>query len=149
MAENYIYVEHVPAMERLRRSPTGHVGRYITKQTRQTRFNAHAGVPKPGGPGGGRTKINFSTGQLMAGIRHEVVINNGELEGRVIAIPDHALFVHEGTPPHVIKAKRAPNLVFFWHKVGHVVAFKKVNHPGQPPNPFLLDGLKRAFNRIG
>jgi hypothetical protein len=29
-----------------------------------------------------------------------------------------------------IKAKNAPYLVFFWPKVGRVVHFKSVNHPG-------------------
>lgn len=48
---------------------------------------------------------------------------------------------HEGTEPHVIRARRRPMLVFFWPKVGRVVSFKAVNHPGTEPNRFLSDAL--------
>lgn len=53
-----------------------------------------------------------------------------------------ALWHHEGTRPHVIRARRAPLLVFFWPRVGRVVAFEKVNHPGTKPNRFLLNALR-------
>lgn len=56
----------------------------------------------------------------------------------------YAKWVHEGTQPHVIYARRAPRLVFFWPKVGRVVAFPKVNHPGTKPNRFLLRALRAA-----
>jgi hypothetical protein len=52
-----------------------------------------------------------------------------------------ALIHHEGTVPHVIRARRAPRLVFFWGKVGKVVAFKSVNHPGTKPNRYLTNAL--------
>jgi hypothetical protein len=61
----------------------------------------------------------------------------------VINVP-YAFFHHEGTPPHVIRARRAPMLVFYWPKVGHVVAFKQVNHPGTKPNRFLVNALRVA-----
>lgn len=48
---------------------------------------------------------------------------------------------HEGTVPHVIQARRRPMLVFYWPKVGRVVAFKSVNHPGTDPNRYLTDAL--------
>lgn len=48
---------------------------------------------------------------------------------------------HEGTVAHVIQARRRPMLVFYWPKVGRVVAFKRVNHPGTDPNRFLTDAL--------
>jgi hypothetical protein len=53
-----------------------------------------------------------------------------------------ALMHHEGTRPHVIRARRAPMLVFYWRRVGRVVAFKKVNHPGTQPNHYLTDPLE-------
>lgn len=52
-----------------------------------------------------------------------------------------ALLHHEGTNPHVIAARRRPLLVFFWPKVGHVVAMKSVRHPGTEPNRYLLDSF--------
>lgn len=53
-----------------------------------------------------------------------------------------ALLHHEGTQPHVIAARRKPRLVFFWPKVGRVVSFKRVNHPGTKPNRYLTDALR-------
>lgn len=142
------YVESPLGMAHLTKSWNGPIGRYILRQTRQAAFFSRQFAPKPGGPGHGATKINFATGQLFAGIMtSRGRSNKGELEGRVIALPEHALWVHEGTDPHVIKAKNAPKLVFFWHKAGRVVSFDKVNHPGNPADPFMVKGLKRAFNR--
>jgi hypothetical protein len=48
-----------------------------------------------------------------------------------------------GTKPHVIAARRAKYLRFYWPKVGKVVFFKSVNHPGTKPNPFM----SRAYRR--
>lgn len=52
-----------------------------------------------------------------------------------------ALLHHEGTPAHVIRARQKPMLVFYWPKVGQVVAFRQVNHPGTQPNRYLTDAL--------
>jgi hypothetical protein len=54
----------------------------------------------------------------------------------------YALFHHEGTQPHIIRARRAPRLVFYWPKAGRVVAFPQVNHPGTKPNRFLTNALR-------
>lgn len=42
----------------------------------------------------------------------------------------YASFVDAGTRPHVIEARRKPNLVFFWPKIGGIFVGKRVNHPG-------------------
>lgn len=52
-----------------------------------------------------------------------------------------ALIHHEGTVPHLIRAKNKPMLVFFWRKAGRVVRFRQVNHPGTKPNRYLTDSL--------
>lgn len=52
-----------------------------------------------------------------------------------------ALWHHEGTQPHIIRAKNAPKLVFYWARVGKVVAFVQVHHPGTKPNRFLVNAL--------
>jgi len=47
-----------------------------------------------------------------------------------------------GTKPHVIRAKRAKYLRFYWPKVGKVVYFTAVNHPGyRPKNDFVKQGV--------
>lgn len=53
-----------------------------------------------------------------------------------------ALIHHEGTEAHVIAARTAPRLVFYWAKAGGVVAFPLVHHPGTRPNRFLVDALR-------
>lgn len=50
-----------------------------------------------------------------------------------------ALWVHEGTVPHRIDGN--PLLIFYWSKMGTVVAFRHVNHPGTQPNRFLVEAL--------
>jgi len=57
----------------------------------------------------------------------------------------YALYVNEGTKPHEIKAKNAPFLVFFWPKVGRVVHFKRVWHPGTRPYKFLNRAQESAM----
>lgn len=52
-----------------------------------------------------------------------------------------ALLHHEGTVPHTIRPRNKPLLVFYWRRVGAVVAFKAVNHPGTQPNRFLTKAL--------
>lgn len=61
----------------------------------------------------------------------------------VIAFAEYAFYVHEGTQLHPISAHRPPRFMkFYWDKVGKVVYFEKVNHPGHPqPQPFLLEAL--------
>lgn len=43
---------------------------------------------------------------------------------------DYASFTSKPTRSHVIRARNAKVLRFFWPKVGHVVYFPSVNHPG-------------------
>jgi hypothetical protein len=57
----------------------------------------------------------------------------------------HAKFLEHGTRPHVIRARRARYLRFFWRKVGRLVFFKSVNHPGTRPYKFL----ERATHHVG
>lgn len=64
-----------------------------------------------------------------------------------------------GTKPHVIRAKNAKTLRFFWAKAGRVVYPKSVNHPGYRPKsdfveegnkeyrPAMLAGLRRISTR--
>lgn len=63
----------------------------------------------------------------------------------VAATAPHARFVHQGTEPHVIKARTKPRLIFFWKKVGRVVSLIQVNHPGTTPNPFLTRAMHKVW----
>lgn len=66
------------------------------------------------------------------------------IDGGVSVDVPYAASVHEGARPHVIRAKHAPMLSFYWPKVGRQVFFKSVNHPGNRPNPFLRNAAHRV-----
>lgn len=80
-------------------------------------------------------------GTLRDSIVKRAVERDGEFAMQVGSEVPYALFHHEGTVPHVIRAVKAPRLVFFWPKAGRVVAFPSVNHPGTRPNRFLVNAL--------
>lgn len=67
-----------------------------------------------------------------------------KIDGGVSVDVPYAAAVHEGARAHVIRAKHAPMLSFFWPKVGRQVFFKSVNHPGNRPNPFLRNAAHRV-----
>jgi hypothetical protein len=70
-------------------------------------------------------------------------------EGPIVEVGSEdpvALWVHEGTQPHLIEGN--PLLVFFWAKAGRVVAFPRVNHPGNAPNRFLVQALEVLRGRL-
>jgi hypothetical protein len=140
-----IFVPNVAAQQRAFRSWEGMVGQHLRKITVETRIGSMLEAPAPGRPPRNRTGINYSTGELaLGGITASFGRRGNELESKVIAIPDHAIFVHKGTIPHVIKPRVAKTLRFHWKKVGAVVYSKGVMHPGTEANEFMLRALKKA-----
>lgn len=92
--------------------------------------------PPPAGPVRKRRP-----GTLRDSIVKRVVREGG---GYVIVVgsdDEIALWHHEGTVPHVIRAVNAPRLVFWSGREGKVVYRIAVNHPGTQPNRFLVDAL--------
>lgn len=64
---------------------------------------------------------------------------------RVVATAKYAVYVHEGTKAHIIAAKDAKALAFFWANGPRgpgLYFFKQVNHPGTWPHPFLREALQ-------
>lgn len=59
------------------------------------------------------------------------------LHAGIVNKTKYAKFIENGTRPHVIAARRAPFLHFFWAKEGRWVTTKKVNHPGTQQRPFF------------
>lgn len=55
-----------------------------------------------------------------------------------------------GTRPHVISARDPidSSLRFYWEKVGQVVFFGRVNHPGTRPYRFLRRTARHAFTHL-
>lgn len=86
------------------------------------------------------------SGRLKTAIRADAARREGpwKIDGGVSVDVPYAAAVHEGARPHIIRARRAPVLSFFWPKVGRQVFFKSVNHPGNRPNPFLSNAVHRV-----
>lgn len=93
-----------------------------------------------------------TAGNLKRSIRKRIEYVGTEISVRIIAGGEndvtYAYYVHEGTAPHIIKAKNKPFLVFFWPNApggGRWVRAKQINHPGYKGNPFLSRNLGLFF----
>lgn len=124
------------------RDPSGPVVRHLIEQGERVKQEAVRTCPVYKGDTTFRAR---RPGTLRDSIVKRVVEENGVPAVLVGSADPVALWVHEGTSPHEIRPRRKPRLVFFWPKAGRVVAFKKVDHPGTAPNPWLA----RALNVIG
>ena len=140
-----IFVPNVAGQQRAFRSWPGMVGQHMRTITVKTRVGSMLEAPAPGRPPRNRTGINYATGELaLGGITASFGRRNNELQSKVIAIPDYALFLHNGTVPHVIKPRTAKMLKFHWKKIGAVVYSKGVMHPGTEANDFMMRALRKA-----
>jgi len=86
--------------------------------------------------------VPWKTGTLARTFAFTAVAS--QLMGKVYPTRDYAGYVHEGTKPHVIYPvnKRA----LFWAGANHPV--KRVNHPGQKPQPFLPKMIEAALSDV-
>jgi hypothetical protein len=110
----------------------GAVGRWTTRLAKETVFRQRALQHKKSGAMSAGT--HYKKGQWSRGIQFDA--------GSDVS---YAAANDQGARPHKIVAKNAPALVFFWPKVGRVVAFKSVNHPGNKPYDWAMRGLERAL----
>lgn len=102
------------------------------------RRNLRAIVPDLTKRLGAAVEANLNSGlksRTRLVVKKEMVENPTALYGRVSTIANQPpqllpLWLEEGTKPHVIAARNASALFFFWEKIGMNVAFKSVNHPG-------------------
>lgn len=90
-------------------------------------------------------RANKRTGAMIAGMHYKKGTWSRGLQGDVGANVPYTRWVDQGTKPHKIVAKNAPYLTFYWPKVGRVVHFKSVNHPGNKPYRFLERGVQAAM----
>lgn len=133
------------ALARVMRGPEGPVVREMIKAGELVKEEAKRLVGVSRQEAGSSSKRR--PGTLRDSIVSRIKTDRGNVVVEVGSEDPIALWHHEGTIPHVIRASRAPRLVFFWPKAGRVVAFKQVNHPGTRPNRFLLNALKVLRNR--
>lgn len=90
------------------------VGQKLDAPVRTGRLKAEISVGAHGRWAGG-IQVHVGTNPTAAG--------TGGRQG-------YSYLQNEGTLPHKIRARNAPALRFFWVKVGRVVHFQSVNHPG-------------------
>lgn len=79
------------------------------------------------------------TGRLRASGKMDLRITQNGPTGSVTFTVKYAQWVHDGTRPHIIRAKRKKVLRF---QVGTQVIYRPlVHHPGTRPRPFLARAL--------
>lgn len=86
------------------------------------------------------------SGELKRLIRPDAVRRVGpwSLASGVSSLAPYSAPVHEGARPHVIRPRNARALRFM---VGDRVVFaRRVNHPGNAPNPFLRNAVHRVVS---
>ena len=115
-----------PAIDNMLNGPTGEVGRWLSEKG--TEFVEAA-----------RIQVGKSTGFLAGSIhmRHSRGARHQEL--RIGSELSYALAHHEGTKPHIIKAKNGGALRFI--RGTRIVYVRAVRHPGTEPNKYLADNL--------
>lgn len=89
----------------------------------------------------------YTTGHLATRARKEITFAPGQVEGRVIFRAPYARSVNSGAKPHLIFPHGNYPLRFFWRKVGKVVKFSYVRHPGQKGKHYLTDALELAARK--
>jgi hypothetical protein len=87
------------------------------------------------------SEVPKDTGQLSATMQWD----SSRLSARIYPTKTYAEPVHEGSRPHVIEAKNAK--VLFNKKTGQYFG-KRVNHPGNKPNRFLVRMLDSSESAV-
>jgi len=86
-----------------------------------------------------RARLNSAgNGSIPEGIIVGPVVGK---DVQVISTNPHSLLVHNGSPRHEIRPRRAGGKLRFVVN-GRVVYARVVNHPGYKGNPFLTDALR-------
>ena len=132
-------VIHHAAFHRVFRSENGEVGRWLRRKATMIETLA-------------KITVGVDSGALLRSIDTMLTHHpSGDLMARVGANPrdritGYALIHHEGSRPHVIRARNAKYLRFPNRKTGQGWVFaKEVFHPGTAPNPFLTRFLREVF----
>lgn len=94
-----------------------------------------------------RADVPVRTGNLGRQIKEGQISFTGPrtVSGSVEDHADYALYVHEGSGPHVIRPRKAKALRF--QIGGRTIFAKLVNHPGTKPRPFLRNAGMRIAAR--
>lgn len=87
------------------------------------------------------------TGNLRRMIQADPIVQTGfKVTGSVTSRANYSAFVHNGTAPHIIRARNAKALRFTID--GRTVFARYVNHPGTRARPFLLNAALEEASRL-
>lgn len=86
----------------------------------------------------GPIREDYGRRPQLRGDIHKVMLTSRSGVIRISAV--NALSQETGAVEHEIHGN--PNLVFFWKKMGQWFKGPKVNHPGNPPQPFMEAGFE-------
>lgn len=110
----------------------------------------------PGGLAEIKRETPYRTRNLS---RNNVIASVTDTEIRYANKAAYAAPVHEGSRPHDIVPRRASVLAFpaagsatragRVRRGGQVIFAKRVRHPGNKANPFMLRGLRKAIEKFG
>jgi hypothetical protein len=128
-----------PAVDEFR-GWNGPVGRSVLRLAKEMRTQQIAIVGKKSG----RLAQSISVGRRgrwARGIETSVGANAGVGRGRI----GYSVWNDQGTLPHSIYPRRAPQLVFYWAKVGRVVHLNSVWHPGNKAYHWAERGARVAM----
>lgn len=85
---------------------------------------------------------SFGGGNLRQNIRARMMT---KLSGIIEALAPYSFWVHEGTAPHIIRAKNKSVLANV--RTGQFFG-KVVHHPGTKPNPFFTRAIRNSGSKI-
>lgn len=84
-----------------------------------------------------KAQVPRRTERTAATIQGRVVGNQA-----VVTVGGAYAFHVKGTKPHTIRARRHPNLRFWWEREGVLFRGPVVNHPGNRPYPYMQMAYK-------
>lgn len=87
------------------------------------------------------------TGRLRASGRMKVAVGARGPRGQVEYPVNYAAAVHDGSGPHIIRARKKKALAFEYQ--GRTVIVKSVRHPGSRGRPFLADAAQEISTEEG
>ena len=122
-----------PAFNNYLDSPSGEVGRFLSKKGRLIVAAA-------------KRQVGVRTGVLRSSIHMR---HFRDPRGQYIKIGSSLSYArahHEGTAPHLIRPSRAKVLRF--ESRGQIVFTHMVRHPGTAPNRYLTDNMRRIIRSL-
>lgn len=139
-----LFVDNPVGMRELLYSPTGPVGHYLVRIGEVVKAEAMDKVGVYHQPPQDTRARARRPGTLRDSITTRFTIGATGPEIEVGSTDDIALIHHEGTEAHVITARNAPMLVFYWPKAGGWIFTRQVHHPGTKPNHYLSDPMEQV-----